>query len=247
MPHRTLGIDEVAQYLHLNPLEVERLVKDQDIPFERRGGRVVFRKIDLDAWASPRVLSLEGRRLVDYHQKSLGHVPTVTSDEALFPSILKPEFINPGLAAKTKASVLREMTALANRTGLVCDSSALLAGLEAREKICSTGLPGGLALLHMSEPEAYLFQSMFVVVGRTVQEIPFGAPDGRPTDLFFLIACPDPSSHLHILARICLMAETTDLMTTLRSAPQAPGMYDCLVGAETAALNKSFVSSRCVK
>jgi len=247
MPHRTLGIDEVAQYLHLNPIEVERLVKDQDIPFERRGGRVVFRKIDLDAWASPRVLSLGGRRLADFHQKSLGHVPTLTSEEGIFPSILKPEFINPSLAAKTKASVLREMTALANRTGLVCDHSALLAGLEAREKLCSTGLPGGLALLHMREPEAYLFESMFVAVGRTVQEIPFGAPDGRPTDLFFLIACPDPSYHLHVLARICLLAETTDFMAGLRGAPDAQQMYDCLLAAETSALNKSFVSSRCVK
>ena len=37
MPYRTFGIEEVARYLHLSRADVERLVKDQDIPFERHG------------------------------------------------------------------------------------------------------------------------------------------------------------------------------------------------------------------
>ncbi|HVV72439.1 MAG TPA: PTS sugar transporter subunit IIA, partial [Verrucomicrobiae bacterium] len=121
----------------------------------------------------------------------------------------------------------------------VCDSAALLAGLQAREQLCSTGLPGGLALLHIREPEPYLFESMFIVLGRSVQQIPFGAPDGRPTDLFFLIACPDPSMHLHCLARVCLIAQSGELVQNLRNASDAQSMYDCLVSAETAALERT--------
>ena len=37
MPYRTFGIDEVVRYLHLNRADLDRLVKDQDIPFERHG------------------------------------------------------------------------------------------------------------------------------------------------------------------------------------------------------------------
>ncbi|MGH7972008.1 MAG: PTS sugar transporter subunit IIA [Limisphaerales bacterium] len=244
MPHRTLGIEEVAQYLHLNPVEIERLVKEQDIPFERRGTRVVFRKVDIDAWASPRVLSMNGRRLMDYHQKSSGTVRQVSHSQAILPAMLRPEFIEPFLAAKTQASVLREMAALANRTRGVCDPAALLAGLEAREKLCSTGLPGGLAILHIREPEPYIFESMFLVLGRPVQQIHFGAPDGRPTDLFFLIACPDPSFHLHCLARLCIVAQSAELLDDLRKAPDAAGMYDLLIAAEQAALERARTAAR---
>ena len=237
MPHRTFGIGEVAQYLRLNPIEIERLVKQQEIPFERRGPRLVFRKVDIDAWASPRVLRLEGRRLVDYCQKtSFTSDQLASGDQVILPAILQPHFIDPALPTRTKASVLREMAALAGKTGRVWDPAGLLAGLIAREELSSTALPGGLALLHTREQESYLFESAFLVFGRTIQEIPFGAPDGRPTKFFFLVACPDPGSHLHVLARLCLMAQKGQMLELLHNAPDASAIYDCLVQAEAAVL-----------
>jgi nitrogen PTS system EIIA component len=232
MPHRTLSVEEVACYLHLNRADVERLVKDQEIPFEKHGGRLVFRKVEIDSWASPRVLGLEGRRLSEYHRKTSSDTRQILPHEAILPDIIRPSFIDPALPAKTRASVLREMARLAERTGRVWDPKGLLAGLEAREELCSTGLPGGLALLHTRQPEAYLFESMFLVLGRTVQQIPFGAPDGKATDLFFLVAFPDDRLHLHILARLCLMMQRTEVLNGLREALDAEAMYRCLLESE---------------
>jgi nitrogen PTS system EIIA component len=157
VPHRTFGVEDVARYLHLSSADVERLVKNQDIPFEKHGPRLVFRKVAIDSWASPRILGFEGRRLADYHQKTSLDAREALASEALMPSRLRAEFINPLLPAKTKASVLREMASLAEKTGRVCDRRALVEGLEAREELCSTGLPGGLAILHCRYPEPYLF------------------------------------------------------------------------------------------
>jgi PTS system nitrogen regulatory IIA component len=193
MPYRTFGIEEVARYLHLSRADIEGLVAGRDIPFERHGGRLVFRKVEIDAWASQRILGLEGR-------------------------------------------VLRQMAALAAKTGRVCDEQALLEGLEAREELYSTGIPGGLALLHSRNPESYLFETAFVALGRTIQQIPFGAPDGRATDLFFLIGCPDERMHLHTLARLCLMAQETDLLAELREAVDGDAMCQRILGAEQAVL-----------
>jgi nitrogen PTS system EIIA component len=236
MPYRTFGVEEVARYLHLSSADVERLVKDQDIPFEKHGGRVVFRKVEIDAWASQRILGLEGRRLAEYHQKSSKDTREIVPNEAIMPERIRPEFIDPALPAKTKASVLREMAALAERTGRVSDPRALLQGLEAREDLCSTGIPGGLALLHARNPEDYLFEAPFLALGRTIQQIPFGAPDGQPTNLFFLIGCPDDRMHLHTLARLCLMAQKTDMLPDLRQAPDAAAMCECLIAAEQSVL-----------
>jgi PTS system nitrogen regulatory IIA component len=236
MPYRIFGIDEVAQYLHLNRAEIERLVKEQDIPFERRGARLAFRKVDIDSWASPRVMGLAGRRLAEYHEKLSRPSGENSPQPPLLSTMVQPDFVNSALPAKTKASVLREMAALANKTGRVLDLPGLVAGLEAREALCSTGLPGGLALLHTRQSETFLFESPFVVLGRALQQVHFGSPDGRPADLFFLVACPDHPLHLRTLARICLMAQNTRLLDELRAAPDSVAMYDSLLQSEAAVL-----------
>jgi PTS system nitrogen regulatory IIA component len=236
MPYRTFGIEDVARYLHLSRADLDRLVKDQDIPFDRHGERLVFRKVEIDAWASQRILGLEGRRLAEYHQKSSQGAQQIVSQEAIMPDMIRPEFIEPALTAKTKASVLRQMAALAGKTGRVYDPPALLEGLEAREELCSTGVPGGLALLHSRNPESSLFETAFLALGRTIQQLPFGAPDGQPTNLFFLIGCPDDRMHLHTLARLCLMAQKTDLLSELRQAVDADSMCECILAAEQGVL-----------
>ncbi|MGA2660898.1 MAG: PTS sugar transporter subunit IIA [Verrucomicrobiota bacterium] len=236
MPHRTFNTEEVGRYLHLGRADMERLVKNQDIPFERHGERLVFRKVEIDAWASQRILGLEGRRLAEYHQRTSSDTRRFLAREVMMPELMQPEFIEPALPAKTKASVLRQMTALAEKGGRVWDAQGLLAGLEAREALCSTGVPGGLALLHSRFPDAYMFESPFIVLGRTVQKIPFGAPDGGATDLFFLLGCPDDRLHLHTLARLCLMAQKTNLLAQLRDAPDAASMHRSILEAEQAVL-----------
>ena len=236
MPYRTFDPDEVAGYLHLSRAELDRLVKNQDIPFEKHGERLVFRKVQIDSWASQRILGLEAARLAEYHQNSSRDARQIVEHEALLPDLIRPDFIDPALEAKTKASVLREMVALATETGRVCDPRSLLAGLEAREKLCSTGLPGGMALLHTRQPDAYLFESSFIVLGRTIQPIPFGAPDGRPTRLFFLLAASDDRLHLHLLARLCLLAQKTTLLEGLDQAADAEGMYQGLLASEAVVL-----------
>ena len=239
MPHRTYGVEEVARYLHLTSADVERLVKNQDIPCEHHGDRVVFRKVEINAWASKRILGLEGGGLTDYHQKSSRDQRQSASSEALMSELVRPGFIDPALPAKTKASVLREMAALAEKTGLVCDPAGLRDGLKAREELCSTGVPGGLALMHSRFPDVYMFERPFLVLGRTIQEIPFGAPDGQGTNLFFLLCCPDDRLHLHALARLCMMAQKTDLLLRLREAPDASTILECMLAAEAEVLERN--------
>lgn len=236
MPYRVFSLEEVAHYLHLPRADIERLAKREEVPFEKRGDRLVFRKIDIDTWASQRILGLQGGRLATYHKKSTGDVAYLVAGEALMPALIHPGFVHAALPARTRASALRELCAFATRTGRVADSKALLETVEAREQLCSTGVSGGLALPHPRYPDPDLIESPFIVVGRTVQGIPFGAPDGRPTDLFFLIGCPDDRLHLHVLARVCLMAQNTELLSRLRSSPAPEEMRDIVIEAEAEAL-----------
>ena len=232
MPFRLLDLDGVANYLHLTLADIEQRVKDREIPFEMRGDRIVFRKREIDAWASQRILGLPGQRLNEYHQQSTRHTQKILPHETVLPEMLQSGAIASAMTSKTKASVLRDLVALAEKTGNLGDPKALRASLEEREALCSTAVPGGFALPHPRSHEPYLFETSFIVVGRPAQEIHFGAPDGQPTHLFFLICCQNDQLHLHTLARLCLIAQKTSLLDQLREAPDAETMRHCLIAAE---------------
>jgi PTS system nitrogen regulatory IIA component len=232
MPFRLLNLEAVAEYLHLTVQDVEQRVKNHEIPFEKRGDRIVFRKSEIDAWASQSILGFSSQRLADYHQKSTRQTRKILEQEAILPEMLKAGAIASAMSSKTKASVLRDLVTLAEKTGHLNDSKSLLASLEAREELCSTAVPGGFALPHPRSHDPYLFDTSFIVVGRPIQEIHFGAPDGQPTYLFFLICCQDDRLHLHMLARICLVAMKTKMLEQLRDAPDAQTMRDSLIAAE---------------
>ena len=232
MSYQILSLEAVAEYLHLTPEDIAQRVKDNEIPHEKRGHRIVFSKDEIDLWASQRLLSLPGRRLTEYHRKSAADTREILPRQALLPEMIQPGFIGPALTAKTKSSILHELVALAAATGRLSNREDLLASLEAREALCSTGMPGGFALPHPRVPDPYLFETSFIVLGRTVQEIHFGAPDGQPTNLFFLICCQDDRLHLHILARICLMAQNTAILEQLRQSADNSAMHAALLAAE---------------
>jgi len=232
MPHRAFTLEELADYLHLTPDDVERLVQDSDIPHTARGGRIVFQRGDIDAWASQRILGMPGKPLNAYHEKSMRGTREIFPDDALIPQLLAPGRIDLALPSKTRASVIRDMVALADKTGRVLDRRELLASIEAREALCSTALPGGIALLHGRHHADYRFEGSFIVLGRTVQAVPLSAPDGRPTQVFFLICCDDERIHLHTLARLCLMGLKTKMIEQLFQATDATAAYEGLVSAE---------------
>jgi len=236
MPHQTFNIDQVAEYLHVEPRHVERLVRDREIPFVVRGGRTIFRRGEIDAWASQRLLGLPDQGLEWYHRKTLDGARQVFPTGALVPVLLRPEYIDLEMPAKTRASVISEMVALAERTGRIVDPKALRLSLEERQALNSTALPGGFALLHGRQQQPFLHEGSFIVLGRTIQSIPFGSPDGLPTRLFFLVCCEDEHIHLHTLARLCLLALRTKVIDQLVDVSEPAKAFDLLVAAEASVL-----------
>ena len=236
MEHHFLSEEEVAGYLNLTLEDIQGRVKCREIPFQARGRRIIFDKGEIDLWASQRILNLPAKRLAIYHQKSTQGTAAHLDQQAIMPQMIQPEFVAPAMTSKTKASVLRDLVDLADKTGRLNNSKALQESLEAREALCSTGMPGGFAIPHPRTHDSYLFESSFIVVGRTLQPINFGAPDGEPTKLFFLVCCQDDRLHLHTLARLCFLAQKTKLLALVESAPDAGTIYNGLIASESEAV-----------
>lgn len=233
MPFRTLNVDEAADYLHISRADVEELARTREIPHQRQGDRLVFRTKEIDEWASQRILGLKGKPLAAYHKSTSAKAHDLSKQHAIMSELIKPAYIEPLLASKTRASVIRDMVKLADQSGLVCNAKDLQESIDGRERLCSTALAGGIALLHPKSHEPYMFEDSFIVVGRAIQPVPFGSPDGATTDIFFLVCCQDDRIHLHVLARLCMMCHHTSVLLELRDAADAAAMYEVLLASET--------------
>jgi nitrogen PTS system EIIA component len=232
VPFRVFSLTEAAEYLHLPEDAVEDLARRGEIPCEKQGGRLVFRHNAIDEWASRRVLGFSDEKLSDFHRRSTAKYHDLSSETAIMPALVKPEWILPAMTCRTKTSVLRQMVDLADRTGLLCYRKELLESLIEREKLCSTALAGGLALLHPRSHEPYMFEDSFVAIGKTIGQIPFGSPDRSTTDIFFLICCQDDRIHLHVLARLCMMCHHTSLLLEMRGTNDPQELHRVLAASE---------------
>lgn len=239
MPYRTFSINEAAEYLHLPQVDIEKFVRQQDIPFEHKGRRLIFRKVDLDDWASNRILGLNEKRLADYHKTTSAKTDNLLHNRAIISELAKKTAIKTALPSRTKPSLLRDMVALAEKSTLVLNAKGLLQSLEQRESLCSTALADGFALLHPRHHDPYMFEDSFIAFGRTINPIPFGASDGKETDIFFLICCQNDRLHLHVLARLCLMCRQKNFLLHLREAGDSAKIHECLRLQELEAIKQT--------
>lgn len=198
----------------------------------KRGDMYFFEHRELDEWAQRRLMVLNEKTLTAEHKVAMIERRRNDGHDFHVADLLRPETIAPALTAKGRAGVLRDMTDFADSTGLLYDPETLFAELSAREEVASTAAGGGVAFLHPRYHDPYLFQETFLALGRTVRPVFFGSQDGEGTDLFFMICCTDHTLHLHILARLCLLAHGTPLLQELREAPDAETMHVALKKAE---------------
>jgi PTS system fructose-specific IIA component len=104
------------------------------------------------------------------------------------------------LESRDKPSVLRELVnLLTSRAG--GDADDILRSVMEREEFQSTGFGHGIAIPHARTPT---LGALAVVAGRTAVPIDYGAVDGQPVRLLFLVAGPESAAgdQVRALSRI---------------------------------------------
>ena len=133
-----------------------------------------------------------------------------------------------GLAVTSKAELfhaLAEQAAAA--TGLAPD--AILAALEQREKLGTTGIGEGIAIPHARIAGIDRVVGFFA---RLATPVEYDALDDAPVDLVFLLLAPESASSLQLkaLARIARLLRDPEIGVRLRSEPSAVELYALLCG-----------------
>jgi PTS system nitrogen regulatory IIA component len=144
--------------------------------------------------------------------------------------IITIEAVESGFPASNKKALFQHLAAAAARlTGL--PAKAILAGLNAREKIGSTGFGAGTAIPH-GKVEG--LERVFGYFLRLAAPIDFQAVDGIPVDLVFLLLSPPDAGvdHLKALASISRACRDRPTLAKLRGARSRDALYAVLAGEE---------------
>jgi PTS system nitrogen regulatory IIA component len=148
----------------------------------------------------------------------------------LLTELLTPDRLVVPLAARDKRAAIVELTRhLVARTG--GDFDQVLAAVEERESVLTTGIGFGVAIPHARSVGV---QELTVVAGVSEVPVPFDSIDGEPVRLFFLIVGPDASAgvHVKILSRIARLVRRENVRQRLVEARTPDEFYSILVDAE---------------
>ncbi|TWT45804.1 PTS system fructose-specific EIIABC component [Phycisphaerae bacterium RAS1] len=200
MPYGNFTLDELARRIGMDAREVRRWVEKGRLPGQMVNGQWRFNRAALLDF-----LQHEIHTLGEQDIRNLERAMSDGSEALLVTSMLAGEGVELNLSARTKTSVLRELVAVAERSGLIYDAPALIEALGQRESRSSTGLPGGFAFPHPIRPMPYATAEPLVCIGRVPAGVPFGALDRKLTDLFVLVCSHDDQQHLLVLARLAIM------------------------------------------
>lgn len=115
--------------------------------------------------------------------------------------LINADLIQLDLQANSKQAVFEELINILHAQGRISDKAAFLKDIQAREELGNTGFEDGVAIPHAKS--AAVTQPA-VAIGVSREGIDYGAEDGLPSKLFFMIASPDggDNHHIEVLAEL---------------------------------------------
>ena len=124
-----------------------------------------------------------------------------------------------------KAGVLATIAQLIGTDVANLDTTALTAGLTARERLGSTGLGDGIAIPHCRLKSAQTLTGALITLAEPIE---FDALDDEPVDIVFALIAPEDAAqaHLNTLATLAERFSQSDFRQRLRTASTDAELFD---------------------
>jgi len=201
-----LTMHELAVYLHLDEQTVSKLVAAGKIPSLQVDRQWRFKREAIDSWIEEQLVG-DDEKFVDVPDGMKLPLEDLLPDHAIITN----------MRATTPIAVIEELAARAYTNGWLTDKPWFVGAVVERESLSSTAMEGGVAFLHTRAKDKGKIGRPFIIVGRSWSGIPFGAPDGNPTYLFFLLGLKYDRLHLPILGRLARALRNPATIAKLRS------------------------------
>ena len=228
-----MDLDQLARYLQRDVREVTRMASRGYLPGHKVSGEGRFSRPEINHWIETQMHAYTEQELAALENTG-GRSP---DQEPLISVLLQEACMAVPLAAGTRSSVLKELVRLAENSWQVYDPGAIETAIRQREEMGSTALGSGVAIPHPRRPLPAALGESVLAYGRTASGVPFGAPHGNLTDIFFLVCCRDDRTHLRVLARLSRLLLRPGFIDELRAAETAGETWEKIAAAERQLLN----------
>ncbi len=228
MGNEMMDLEQVARYLQRDVREVTKLASRGYLPGHKVAGQWRFARAEINHWIETQIPEYTEQQLTALEKRESPY----EDQEALIGVLLSEATTAVPLVASTRASVLRELVTLAEQSWQVYDPGAILEAIRQREEMGSTALESGVAIPHPRRPLPAALGESLLAYGRTASGIPFGAPGGGLTDIFFLVCCRDDRTHLQVLARLSRLLLRPDFVDELRAKESPLETWQLIAAAE---------------
>lgn len=204
---------QLAEYLQLSQRTVYRLLERGDLPGVKVGGQWRFRKSAVDEW-----LDLNMHRLDPDSLQAFETDGAVERELPPLGELLAPENARIAVPAGTRDEVVRAFVESVRFPESVSAELVCERVLE-RERLCTTAMNGGVALLHTPRSRPRVLRSHdLVAIGRIAAPVEFGALDGSRTDLLILLLARSERTQLALLATLTRLSQEPGFLPGLRAA-----------------------------
>ena len=227
MSSETFTLEELAQHLGRDAREIDRLASRGRIPGRKGETGWVFYEREITQWLERELREFTDPELRALEQSLLPSTAMVEADVRLR-DLIRLETVQVPLDARTKRSALEGLIEVAGRSFEVWEPAKILSAVQEREETFSTAFRGGVAVPHPRNPLPQCLGDSIIAFGHVRRGVPFSAPDGSLTDLFFLVLCRDSRTHLRALARISRILQSPGFVENLRMANDSFAAYNTI-------------------
>ncbi|OYP34055.1 PTS sugar transporter subunit IIA [Rhodopirellula sp. MGV] len=222
---------QLAQYLHITPPQVEKMVMRGRIPGRRVAGQWRFSEAEIHHWLEERIGASDDTAELDQMQAVVDRMTDQSSDRPIH-ELCTEATIEIPFSARTRSSVIRNICELAAQSGLMWDAPAMSEAVKSREQMHPTALDCGVALMHPRRPQTSILADSVIGLAVSPARIPF-SESGHMTDIFFLICSYDDAAHLRNLAKLSRLISVDSFLDRLRQCASPKEAWECLREAES--------------
>ena len=188
-----ITVRQAASYFGVDEDTVRRWITERDLPVHRIMERQHLNAIEVWEWAVERGVPVS-RRLFEDARRSPDAVPPLWA-------LLESGGVHRDVAGDDKTSTLASMVNLIPLPAEE-DREHILAILEAREAMGSTGIGDGIAIPHVRNPILLHVGTPQVSLFLLRHPVDFDSVDSLPVHAIFLVISTTVPVHLRILAQL---------------------------------------------
>ena len=202
-----LTVRQAASYFGVKEDQMRRWIANRDLPVHRANERLHLNAIEVWEWAVERGIPVS-RSLLDEARRSPEEIPPLHT-------LLATGGVHRDVEGADKSAVLTSIVARLPLPGEV-DREHLLAILEAREAMGSTGIGQGIAIPHVRNPILLHVDQPMVALFLLRHPVDFDSIDAQPVHAIFLVVSSSIPGHLRILAELGFALRDPRLRELLR-------------------------------